>query len=98
MTIWWLVFRWRRVAFHGHGFEFGEIGQRGLHAFGGHVELRGPDDGVEDEAAQVFVAPVLVEVRHHDAETASTVVALDAPGDGFTLRMIRVAASRWPAR
>lgn len=43
----------------------------GLHSLGRHVELRRPDDAVEDEAAQVIVTPVFVEMWHHDAEAAS---------------------------
>lgn len=48
----------------------------------------GPDDAVEDEAAEVIDFPVAVEVRHDDGEAAAAVGALDAPGDDFAFGVL----------
>src|SRR4051812_13120171 len=52
-----------------------------LHARGGHVHPGRPEDGVQDELAEVRVAPVLVIVSAGEAEAAPAVGSLDGPGE-----------------
>src|SRR5437879_2833757 len=46
----------------------------------GHIEIGGPQDSVDDQTAEVLVAPVLVEVPAGEAEAAA-LVALERPSD-----------------
>ena len=74
---------------NGCGLERGEIGKLGMHTCGGHVELRRPDDAVQDQPPQVVVLPVLVEVRHHDADAAAAIGSRNRPGDCLLRRGLR---------
>ena len=47
----------------------------------GHVESGGPDDRIQDELAEIGVAPVLVEVGAREAEAAAAIGPLDGPGE-----------------
>src|SRR5689334_21161221 len=57
------------------------VGDPGFDTFGRHVELGGPEDRVEDQLAEIWVAAVLVRVGTGEAEAASAVGSLDRPGD-----------------
>lgn len=53
-----------------------------------YFEFRGPDDTVENEATEVFVPPVFVEMWHDDPESSTVVGAFDAPGHGLRFRIV----------
>ena len=52
-----------------------------LDALGRDVELGGPEDRVQDELAEVGVAPVLVGVGAGESEAAAAVGPFDGPGE-----------------
>src|SRR5208283_2973108 len=54
-----------------------------LDAGRGHVQAGRPEDGVQDELAEIGVAPVLVEVAAGEAEPATAVGTLHDPGQHF---------------
>src|SRR5690349_13208971 len=56
-------------------------GAAGLHALGRNVDLRDPDDGVEDGLAEVVLRPVPVDVAARAAEPARAVLVLADPDD-----------------
>src|SRR5262249_31966087 len=79
-------------------FKFGAGGRAGGDAVGRDFALGGPDDGVEDELAEVVVAPVEVDVGAGEAEAPAAVGPLAGPGNmlgpAATLYHLRLAAAR----
>ena len=57
------------------------VADLGLDAVGRNVELGRPEDRVQDELAEVGVAPVLVGVGAGESEAAAAVGAFDGPGE-----------------
>src|SRR5271157_4136269 len=54
-----------------------------LDAGRGYVQSGRPEDGVQDELAEIGIAPVLVEVAAGEAEPAAAVGTLHDPGQHF---------------
>jgi len=79
-------------------FKVLQVWQSGLHTFSRDFELRGPNNAVEDEAAEIIIGPVPIEMRHHNAKTAPAVSALHTPCHDFAVRRFRGAAWRWRGR
>src|SRR5271157_1748287 len=71
-----------------------------LEAGRGYVQAGRPEDGVQDELAEIGVAPVLVEVAAGEAEPAAAIGTLYDPGQhfiaalGFEDVLVRAAGSR----
>src|SRR6266540_3917193 len=59
------------------------VGHRTFNAVRGHFDVGCPKQRVQDDLAEVFVAPVLVEVRAGETEAASAVGPLDCPRNNF---------------
>src|SRR5262249_36141693 len=45
-----------------------------------HVHFRRPEDGIDDQATEVFVGPVAMEVAAGEAERSAAVRAIECPG------------------
>jgi len=65
------------------GFEFLGCGGLGGHAVGGDVGAGDPDQGVEDDLAEIVVGPVVVPMAAGEPETSSAVGSFIDPGDVF---------------
>ncbi len=65
------------------GFEFLGGGGLGGHAIGGNVGAGDPDQGVEDDFAEIVVGPVIVPMAAGESETSSAVGPFIDPGDVF---------------
>ena len=61
----------------------------GLDAGVGHVEPRRPDDGVDDELAEIGVPPVPVEMATGETEAAAAVGAFHGPTHCKVIRLVR---------
>src|SRR5438128_271003 len=59
------------------------VGHRAFNAIRGHFDASRPQKSIEDDLAEVLVAPVLVEVRAGETEAASAVGPLDRPRQHF---------------
>lgn len=62
------------------------VGDAAVDSRGGDVELGGPGDGVEDEFAELGVAPVFVDVASGEAEGAAAVRTFDDPQASISSR------------
>ena len=51
----------------------------------GHIDFGYPEDGVEDDLAEVVVAPVLMVVAAGEAEAAAAIGPAAAPGDDLSV-------------
>jgi hypothetical protein len=70
-------------------FQLGRI-QFHLGTVLGDIDLGGPEDGVGDQAAEVFVAPILVGVAAGEAEAPAAVLPFMRPGDDLvTARVMK---------
>ena len=65
----------------GSAFELARVADLGLDALGRHVELGRPEDRVQDQLAEIGVAPVLVGMGAGESEAAAAVGPLDGPGE-----------------
>src|SRR5262245_20761764 len=62
-----------------------------------HVQLRGPQNGVENQLAEIRVPPVRVAVAAGKTEPASAVRAFDRPSDRKVIRLFRrTRDDDWP--
>src|SRR5258708_4293495 len=65
------------------------LGDGALHARGRDFALGRPEDGVQDERAEVVVAPVLVGVAAGEAEASAAIGPLDGPGEHLVVSLGR---------
>src|SRR5262249_33570423 len=60
----------------------------------GHIDLGTPQDGIDDQSAEVLVAPVAVKMSAREAEAAAALVALERPGDDLLAPLVLFGISR----